>query len=105
KAGPHGLAFEAPAYQSAAGPSVVSCILAHFLRQYDHRASWFQLNCLIACSTAGPAFLRSAGIMAGVASMLAFRARNQGSAIAGIWEASAISSMRIAFRLPFSATK
>lgn len=54
---------------------------------------------------AGPAFFRSSATMAGVASMRAFNARNHGSAISGSCETSSIFTIRIAVRIPPSATK
>jgi photosystem II stability/assembly factor-like uncharacterized protein len=54
-----------------------------FMGKDRWRTGNIQPNCLTACSTAGPAFLRSPGTIAGVTSMLALRARNQGSAMAG----------------------
>jgi len=54
---------------------------------------------------AGAAFLRSSGIIAGVTSMLALKAKNQGSASAGSCEGPSIFMISSAVRLPLSAMK
>ena len=65
----------------------------------------FQPYVLTACSIAGAAFCRSSGTIAGVASILAFSARNQGSAIFGSSEASFMLMISTPVRIPLSAMK
>ena len=60
---------------------------------------------LTACLMAGPAFLRSSGTITGTISRLALKARNQGSAKAGICEASFMSTISSAVRFPLDARK
>lgn len=57
-----------------------------------------QLYLLTAASIALPALMRSSGTITGWISMLALNARNHGSAIAGICEASCMSRKRNAVR-------
>src|SRR5215472_15454129 len=60
---------------------------------------------LAARSMLEPALLRSLGTITAWNSTSALNARNQGSATAGIWEASCMSKMINAVRLPWSSVK
>src|SRR6266699_5982061 len=60
---------------------------------------------LTAFSMPGPAFFRSSRFIAGWNSICALKARNHGSATAGIWEVSFRSKKMKPVLLPFSSAK